>query len=38
MERRNQMESDEPIRTLLADDHAAVRQGVRQFLEAGSGI
>jgi DNA-binding NarL/FixJ family response regulator len=31
-------ESDEPIRTLLADDHAAVRQGVRQFLEADSGI
>jgi DNA-binding NarL/FixJ family response regulator len=31
-------ESDAPIRTLLADDHAAVRQGVRQFLEADSGI
>ena len=31
-------ESDEPIRTLLADDHAAVRQGVRQFLEADSKI
>lgn len=31
-------ERDEPIRTLLADDHAAVRQGVRQFLEADSGI
>ena len=31
-------ENDEPIRTLLADDHAAVRQGVRQFLEADSGI
>ena len=31
-------ESDQPIRTLLADDHAAVRQGVRQFLEADSGI
>ncbi len=27
-----------PIRVLLADDHAAVRQGVRQFLEADSGI
>jgi DNA-binding NarL/FixJ family response regulator len=31
-------ESNEPIRTLLADDHAAVRQGVRQFLEADNGI
>jgi len=25
--------SDEPIRVLLADDHAVVRQGIRQFLE-----
>ena len=33
------MTSDAPaIRVLLADDHAAVRQGVRQFLEAGDGI
>jgi DNA-binding NarL/FixJ family response regulator len=29
---------DEPVRVLLADDHAAVRQGVRQFLEADSGL
>ncbi len=27
-----------PIRVLLADDHAAVRQGVRQFLEADAAI
>ena len=27
-----------PIRVLLADDHAAVRQGVRQFLEADGGL
>ena len=25
--------SSEPIRVLLADDHAVVRQGIRQFLE-----
>ncbi len=31
-------DSKEPVRVLLADDHAAVRQGVRQFLEADSGI
>ncbi len=27
-----------PIRVLLADDHAVVRQGIRQFLEAGGDI
>ncbi len=27
-----------PIRVLLADDHAVVRQGIRQFLETGSRI
>src|SRR4030066_2100337 len=27
-----------PIRVLLADDHAVVRQGVRQFLEASGEI
>jgi DNA-binding NarL/FixJ family response regulator len=31
-------DSEGPVRVLLADDHAAVRQGVRQFLEADSGI
>ena len=25
--------SDQPIRVLLADDHAVVRAGIRQFLE-----
>ena len=27
-----------PIRVILADDHAVVRQGIRQFLEAGGDI
>jgi DNA-binding NarL/FixJ family response regulator len=31
-------QSTPPIRVLLADDHAAVRQGVRQFLEAEDGL
>lgn len=31
-------ENQSPIRVLLADDHAAVRQGVRQFLEASPSI
>ncbi|HSB88443.1 MAG TPA: response regulator transcription factor [Anaerolineales bacterium] len=30
--------SSEPIRVLLADDHAVVRQGIRQFLEDSGGI
>ncbi|MEP7359331.1 MAG: response regulator transcription factor [Anaerolineales bacterium] len=32
------MDSAEPVRVLLADDHAAVRQGVRQFLESNEDI
>ncbi len=31
-------ETAPPIRVLLADDHAVVRQGIRQFLETGSNI
>ncbi|HLE28518.1 MAG TPA: response regulator transcription factor, partial [Anaerolineales bacterium] len=31
-------ETNQPIRVILADDHAVVRQGIRQFLEAGSNI
>lgn len=31
-------EIDQPIRVVLADDHAVVRQGIRQFLETGSNI
>lgn len=31
-------EIDQPIRVLLADDHAVVRQGIRQFLETSAGI
>jgi DNA-binding NarL/FixJ family response regulator len=31
-------ETDQPIRVILADDHAVVRQGIRQFLETGSNI
>ncbi|MCC6191730.1 MAG: response regulator transcription factor [Anaerolineales bacterium] len=31
-------ENAQRVRVLLADDHTAVRQGVRQFLEADSGI
>ncbi len=31
-------DSPVPIRVLLADDHAVVRQGIRQFLENGRGI
>ena len=31
-------ETDPPIRVVLADDHAVVRQGIRQFLETGSNI
>ena len=31
-------ETDQPIRVVLADDHAVVRQGIRQFLETGSNI
>ncbi len=31
-------EIDQPIRVILADDHAVVRQGIRQFLETGSNI
>lgn len=27
------VEADKPIRVILADDHAVVRQGIRQFLE-----
>lgn len=30
--------SDEPIRVVLADDHAVVRAGIRQFLEYTEGI
>lgn len=30
--------ASQPIRVLLADDHAMVRQGIRQFLETGSQI
>lgn len=29
---------DEPIRILLADDHAVVRAGIRQFLESTAGL
>ncbi len=32
------MESTLPIRVILADDHAVVRAGIRQFLEAAGGI
>ena len=28
----------QPIRVLLADDHAVVRQGIRQFLETSPNI
>ena len=31
-------DASNPIRVLLADDHAVVRQGIRQFLETGSRI
>ena len=31
-------ESGTPIRVILADDHAVVRQGIRQFLETSSNI
>lgn len=31
-------EIDHPIRVILADDHAVVRQGIRQFLETGNTI
>ena len=31
-------ETNQPIRVILADDHAVVRQGIRQFLETGSNI
>ena len=31
-------ETDQPIRVILADDHAVVRQGIRQFLETVSNI
>jgi DNA-binding NarL/FixJ family response regulator len=31
-------EIDQPVRVVLADDHAVVRQGIRQFLETGSNI
>lgn len=31
-------ENEQPIRVVLADDHAAVRQGVRQFLETSDRI
>jgi DNA-binding NarL/FixJ family response regulator len=31
-------EIDQPIRVVLADDHAVVRQGIRQFLETGGNI
>lgn len=31
-------ETDQPIRVLLADDHAVVRQGIRQFLETSPNI
>ena len=31
-------ETDQSIRVVLADDHAVVRQGIRQFLETGSNI
>jgi DNA-binding NarL/FixJ family response regulator len=32
------MEHPQPIRVILADDHAVVRAGIRQFLEAAGGI
>jgi DNA-binding NarL/FixJ family response regulator len=32
------MKSETPIRVILADDHAVVRAGIRQFLEASSEI
>lgn len=31
-------DAPEPIRVILADDHAVVRAGIRQFLEAAGGI
>ncbi len=30
--------NDKPVRVILADDHAVVRQGIRQFLETSPGI
>ncbi len=30
--------NDKPVRVILADDHAVVRQGIRQFLETSAGI
>lgn len=29
---------DKPIRVILADDHAVVRKGIREFLEMGGGV
>jgi DNA-binding NarL/FixJ family response regulator len=31
-------EADNPIRVILADDHAVVRKGIREFLEIGGGV
>src|SRR3972149_3367752 len=31
-------EKENPIRVILADDHAVVRQGIRDFLETGGNI
>ncbi len=31
-------ETDNPIRVILADDHAVVRKGIREFLEIGGGV
>jgi len=31
-------EPGQPIRVLLADDHAVVRKGIREFLETGGSI
>ena len=32
------MTDTQPIRVVLADDHAVVRKGIREFLEAGGNI
>lgn len=34
----NERQSQDPIRVILADDHAVVRAGIRQFLEQAGGI
>lgn len=38
MNQSNPQSSTQPIRVLLADDHAVVRAGIRQFLELAGGI